>query len=160
VTTTTAPEPYPPTAFYFRVDFGDGALRGQDGSFQEVSGIGAELRLEEVAEGGENRFVHRLPLPPRYTNLVLRRGLVPGGSPLAAWAAATIGSALTKPIKPSFLRVSLLDEDGGPRVCWKFINAFPVKVELAALNAMEGRIAIETLELAYNYFERVDPGRR
>jgi phage tail-like protein len=50
---------YPLPAFYFKVSL-DGIM-GNGTSFQEVRGIGSELHTEEAAEGGENRFVHRLP---------------------------------------------------------------------------------------------------
>ena len=62
-------EYYPPGAFYFSVQvLGSGTalsvLTGIDASFQEASGIQAEFGVEEVTEGGENRFVHRLPRAP------------------------------------------------------------------------------------------------
>ena len=54
------PKPeYPTTAFCFKVAFAGSTEVDQ--AFQEVRGIGADLETEEVAEGGENRFTHRLP---------------------------------------------------------------------------------------------------
>ena len=32
------------------------------------------MEIETVVEGGENRFVHRLPKPVKHPNLVLKRG--------------------------------------------------------------------------------------
>jgi hypothetical protein len=68
---------YPLPAFYFKVITG---LRlGADTSFQEVRGIGSEIETEEVVEGGENRFVHRLPKAVKHPQLELKRaGLPPG----------------------------------------------------------------------------------
>ena len=51
---------YPPSAFYFKVVFG-ATLGMTDTSFQDVSGISTEVTTEDVIEGGENRFVHKLP---------------------------------------------------------------------------------------------------
>ena len=67
---------YPPVGFHFRVEFIlDGTVES-DTRFQEVSGLSAELGTEEVVEGGENRFSHRLPTRAKYSNLTLKRGLL------------------------------------------------------------------------------------
>ncbi len=60
---------YPPSAFSFTVMVaGTGTalqLGGMaDGSFQEASGLEAKIETEPVSEGGENGFVHQLPLRP------------------------------------------------------------------------------------------------
>ena len=39
-------------------------------------------------------------------------------------------------------------------VSWAFHNAYPVNVKVSDLNSTENKYAIETLELAYDYFER------
>ena len=65
---------YPPSAFYFKVVFGT-TLGLTDTSFQEVSGIGAEVEVETVSEGGENRYQHKLPKGIKHPNLELKRGI-------------------------------------------------------------------------------------
>ena len=65
-----------PSAFCFVVCFGTDAT-DVDASFQEVGGIGAELEIEAVQEGGENRYVHQLPKGVKHLRLTLKRGLVP-----------------------------------------------------------------------------------
>ena len=45
------------------------------GGFSECSGLDLELEVEEYAEGGENRFVHKLPGRRKQSDLVLKRGL-------------------------------------------------------------------------------------
>jgi phage tail-like protein len=151
---------YPPGAFYFSVQVLGSATpltlpTDIDASFQEVSGIQAELQVEEVVEGGENRFVHHLPRQGKYPNLSLKRGVVTRSSFLAEWAGLTIGSRLTLPIVTQNLLVTLLGEEGVPLVAWAFVNAYPVKWDVAALDAQDNKILTETLELSYNYFERM-----
>lgn len=158
-----ADEYYPPGAFYFTVTIlGSGTalsvLTDIDASFQEVTGIQAEFGVEEVAEGGENRFVHRLPLPAKYPNLVLKRGVVTKDSFLAEWFGQTVGSGLSLPILTQNLLVTLLSPDGLPAIVWLFVNAWPVRWEVGALDAQRNEILVETLELAYNYFERFNFG--
>ena len=72
---------YPPPAFYFNLTvIGSAtalfAMTMIDASCQEVTGIQAEFEFETVVEGGENRFVHRLPRYTKFPNLVLKRGIV------------------------------------------------------------------------------------
>jgi phage tail-like protein len=49
-----------------------------DAIFQEVSGISTEMLLNELREGGENRFGHRLSKQTKHPNLVFKRGIVKG----------------------------------------------------------------------------------
>lgn len=155
---------YPPAAFYFTVKLlaapsSAPPQTDPDASFQEVSGIRQEFGIEEVAEGGENRFVYRLPQRGKYPNLVLKRGIVAKGSYLSDWVAETISSGLAVPIKTQNLQVTLLNQTGSPIIAWSFVNAYPVRWEAAALSSQDNKVLIETLELAYNYFERVVPHR-
>lgn len=150
---------YPPPAFHFSVAVLGSASAlaavAGDGSFQEVSGIRAELDTEEVVEGGENRFVHRLPRPAKYSNLVLKRGVVLGDSFLAEWVGQTVGSGLSLPIVPQNLLVTLLDGEGSPSVVWAFVNAWPVRWETGPLDSMDNKVLTESLEFTYNYFDRL-----
>src|ERR1700694_4444117 len=133
---------YPPVAFHFGV-----SLLGEndtpigtpnDASFQEVSGIRVEFGNEEVAEGGQNQFVDRLPAP----------------APFADWVSRTLASYLAKPIELRNLMVTLKNEIEKPLITWTFTNAYPVRWEVSPMNAMESAVFTETMELAYHYFER------
>lgn len=170
-----AEEYYPLGAFYFSVKVLDPVTLGSltadlatgnfgsiltdvDASFQEVSGLESQFNVEEVAEGGENRFVHRLPRNTKYSNLVLKRGAVDKLSFLAEWFGQTIGSSLTLPIVPLNVLVLLLNADGWPVVTWFFVNAYPVRWELGPLDSLDNKILTERLELSYNYFQRLNVG--
>ena len=153
---------YPLPAFYFTLRVlekpGIEVARAEiDASFQEISGIEAEFETESVVEGGENRFVHRLPKQPRYQNLVLKRGVTTTESFLSEWIGETLNSNLASPIRPHDLIVMLLNENGGPVMTWTFANAYPVKYSVSPLNSQENKILIETLELAYSSFKRDVP---
>jgi phage tail-like protein len=154
---------YPPPGFRFRVTvIGAGAamaeVTGVDASFREISGIESRFDTEEVAEGGENRFVHRLPRPARYSDLVLRRGVVSRASFFAEWVAGTLGASLSLPIVTQNLMVSLLNEEGWPLVAWAFVNAWPLRWEVASLDSLSNEVLTETMEFTYNYFERFNLG--
>jgi phage tail-like protein len=143
---------YPPVSFYFQVSF-EGSSGKNDSSFKEVSGINVEMGLEEIAEGGVNGYKHRVPTTAKYTNLVLKRGLVPKNSAIAKWCMATLGGNFEEAIETKTVIVKLLDENSKPLKSWNFVNAWPVKWALSDLNSMNNEIAVETLELAFSYFE-------
>lgn len=53
------------------------------------------------------------------------------------------------------ITVSIMKDDKHPLASWKFENAYPIKLEIGDLDAKKGEIVIETLELAYQYSQRV-----
>lgn len=113
--------------------------------FQRVSGLSAEVNLKTVDEGGQNLYSHRLPERINYGNLVLERGMVVG-SPLNIEFNVTM--SLFK-FYPSNVLVTLFNEDKVPLAAWLFIKAYPVKWSTSDLDAKEGAVLIDTMELAY-----------
>ena len=154
---------YPSVGFHFLVRFegiGDGVNLGPvsvstadiDTRWTEVSGLNVELTTEELVEGGENRFVHKLPQRSKFPNLVLKRGFFSSlPSPLIKWAEDAIHNFN---IKPCHVQVMLLDEMHMPAKIWGFKNAYPVKLSMGDLKATENGFLIESIELTYQYFKR------
>jgi phage tail-like protein len=147
------PTYYPPVGFHFRVEFGFLPQETNDSLFQEVSGISAEVGLEELQEGGENRFAHRLPTKAKYSNLILKRGLFIN-SELIDWVRNAIENiSATDVYKPTTVNVTLLNEEGEPlKGTYSFINAWPIKWSVSDFKAMGNAMVVESLELTYNYF--------
>jgi phage tail-like protein len=137
-----------PIGFYFKLTFKD-----QDIAFLEVSGISKEFSIEEVASGGENQFKYRLPTVSSSENLVLRRAIVPPDSLLVNWYESCINQGLSSPIQPENVTLSLVNANDQTIMLWTFHNAYPVKYDVSDLNTQENAIIIESLELAYTYFE-------
>lgn len=144
---------YPPVSFFFEVTIA-GVKTSADSGFLEADGLNAEREIESIKEGGENRFVHRLPGRMKYDNLVLKRGLLVANSDLATWCKESLESDLGKPIKSKDIDVSLLDASGAPLMTWNFKSAWPVKWSVEGFNAMDNKIAVEKLEFAYSHFTR------
>lgn len=136
-----------PVGFYFKLSF-----NGEDAAFQEVSGISKEVSMEEVVCGGENRFKYRLPTVANSQNLVLKRALIPEGSPLIAWCSATLDEGYANPIVTKDVSVQLLNAKGQTCSMWTFRNAYPVKYSVSDLRSQENEIVVETIELAYTTF--------
>lgn len=137
-----------PVSFYFQLSFD-----GEDAAFQEVTGIAKEVSIEEVVCGGENRFKYRLPTVTTSQNLVLKRALTTNVSKLIDWCASSVDEGLCVRIKPRDVSVSLLDAKGEVCMMWTFHKAYPVKYSISDLKSQENGLVIESIELAYTYFE-------
>jgi phage tail-like protein len=144
------PNYYPPVSFHFRVDV-LGLSRGNDVRFSEVGGLSLEVLTEEVAEGGENRFVQKYPGRVKYSELLLKRGYLVK-SDVFGWITDCIER---DQIEPKNVDVMLLNEAHEPLVTWHVVNAFPTKWAVSDLNASANTVAVETLQFYYQYF-RVD----
>ncbi len=143
----------PPASFYFSLQFSN-AKFSADNAFQEAAGLSVEMEVEEIREGGQNMYKHRLPTGAKYGNLVLKRGFVSHGSKLAVWCEATTTTDFSRPIETYDVLLRLLDASGFALATWAFLDAYPVKWSLSDFRAQESALAIETLEFAYSMFRR------
>lgn len=138
-------EYYPPVGFHFEVKFS--GMEGEN-QFQSVSGLSVDLETEEISEGGENRFKHKLPVRAKYPNLVLKRGLLVN-SEFIQWCRDALENFVFSPVD---IMISLLDENHESLISWNVVHAYPVKWNVVDFNAEESKVVVETIELAYNYF--------
>jgi phage tail-like protein len=138
---------YPPWGFYYKVEF-DISKAKNDVRFQTVSGLAVEFDYENYKEGGENRFEHKLPIRTKYSDLVLKRGMLQD-SEVIKWCLEAFRD---RTFKPSDLIIILLNEKGEPLRSWKIAKAIPKKWSVSDFNSMENAIVVETLELTYQYF--------
>ena len=142
---------YPPWGFYYKVVFDIGK---EEVRFQNVSGLSVEYDMEEYKEGGENRFVHKLPVRTKYADLVLKRGMLTD-SQVIRWF---LDAFRDRQFTPTNISVMLLNEQANkqenpePLRTWNVVNAVPKKWLVSDFNATENSVVIETLELTYNYF--------
>ncbi|MEL6667559.1 MAG: phage tail protein [Bacteroidota bacterium] len=144
----------PPASFYFLATIDD---EEKPAAFQEVSGIMAKMEISEISEGGENRFVHRVPGRVRYDNLVLKRSMIQIHSAFYQWCYQSLNGSPSQRIEPKSLRVDLIDaqlENNKVLRRWVFENAYPTKWEVGQSSADEEQI-IESLEFAYTHFQQI-----
>lgn len=141
----------------------DGHFEKVVGSFQEVSGLSAEVDVEELVEGGNNGYVHKLPGRISWPNIVLKRGVVQADV-LFHWflAASEHGLASTDGATRSSgtltrwtASIALRDPAGGPVRSWDLQGAFPVRWTGPTLAATASDIAAEELEVAHHGFSSV-----
>ena len=141
---------YPPLNFHFQVHFEDLGNAG-DVQFQSVGGLSVQMQTETLKEGGENRFEHIMPVRTKYNDLVLKRGMLNTDSPVTKWIQEALDNFQ---FAPKNLTVFLYGEDRSqPLLVWKVTHAWPKSWKVDDLNAEQGKVLIETIELTYNYFK-------
>ncbi len=143
------PSYYPPVGFHFKVEvLGLQPPNDNDVRFSEVSGLTVEMSTEEVAEGGENRFVQKFPTRAKYQELVLKRGLLQN-SEIVKWIRQCLEDYQ---IKPKNIDIKLLNEEHQPLMTWHVVNAYPTKWTVSDFNATNNAVVIESLQFFYQYF--------
>lgn len=117
------------------------------GTFSACEGLNAEYEVEEIKEGGNNAFVHRLPGRLKYQNVKLTRGIDSDSGKLASWF-----SSLQDGVDMCTASITALD--GGRRrlASWSLRGVWPVKYTGPQLNATTNGVANEVLELAHHGF--------
>lgn len=147
---------YPPVSFFFQVSFeGAGLKDAVETRFQSVTGLTVDMETESLKEGGEHRFEYALPTRTKYSPLVLKRGLV-ADSKLVKWCMDAMLNFDIQPLNLLVILSHISDQKAKtvePLMTWKVINAWPKKWSVSDLDAEKSAIAIETLELNYQYFE-------
>lgn len=140
---------YQTVNFHFKVDFNFDAQDKTDIRFQSVTGLDSTLDTEPIKEGGENRFEHVLPVRRKFGPLTLKRGLLkPSDSKLTKWLKRAFDDEAVEPI--STVTISLLNEEHNALMHWTINNVWPRSWKIGELNAEQGAVLIETLELNYN----------
>jgi|KBSMisStaDraftv2_1062788.scaffolds.fasta_scaffold01805_9 phage tail-like protein len=145
---------YPLTGFHFAVVFEIFPQLPNDIGFQDVTGLSVSIDVDTdtYKEGGENRFVHRLPGRTKYSDLILKRGvsLVSG---IVAWCQDAIENFN---FQPTNLTISLLNEDHLPVNSWYVVNAIPIKYDISGINAEQSQVLIESITLRYEYYRMLN----
>lgn len=146
----TVADPY--TAFRFEVVLElDESISGVaspvcNAAFAECDGLEMTMEPKTFREGGNNaQPIHRIG-PTSYGQLTLRRGIT-DNLDLWTWfaAAATPGRVST-----AKGQVTLWDADGTPRLTFALTGCLPIKVRGPSLNAKDGQVAIEEMQLVYS----------
>lgn len=122
-----------------------------DGAFQECSGLEIEMDVQEYLEGGRNDGVIRRVGRAKYSNIVLKRGMLHESGKvngeLWRWLQSIVSGVRPVPRYDGVVEVMSV----GDRVVarWEFERGLPAKVVGPALNAKTGEIAIEELHIAH-----------
>ena len=137
---------YPLTGFHFTVKWSDD---DENVSFSEVSGLSVSTTAIEYREGANKEYTtFKMPGIKKYNKVTLKRGTMASDNGFFDW----FNSIANNTVERRDITISLLNEAHEPAVTWSLKNAFPVKYDAGSLNASDGKVVIESVELAYESF--------
>lgn len=114
-------------------------------AFAECDGLEMTHDVKTIRSGGDNSRSVRVPGVVNYSNLTLKRGMTDN---LDLWA--WFEDSIADPYLRANAEVVLLGEDGSSeRARFQLHRCLPAKLKAPSLNAKDGQIAIEELQLAY-----------
>ncbi len=132
------------TSIRFRVEIGGVGL----GLFSTCEGLGAEVKIESVEEGGQNAFVHKLPGRVSFPNIRVTRLVNSHSSAIAELFTLVNGD-------PASLRsgeIVALGPDGSSIASWVLQRIVLVKWQGPKFDVGSSGPATETLEFAHHGF--------
>lgn len=147
---------YPLSAFNFLVE-----LRIRDASalglasplcnaeFAECDGLEMTMEPKTLREGGNNTRQIHLAGPVSYSNLSLKRGM---SENLDLWRWFSLASGATRRGLKAQGTVIMRAADRTPKLRFLLSDCLPLKIKAAGLNAREGTVAIEEMQIAYSAF--------
>ncbi|HEY0366545.1 MAG TPA: phage tail protein [Pyrinomonadaceae bacterium] len=148
---------YPFTAFNFAVEIKvDGvAMQVVDAAFSECDGLDMSMEVKTIREGGNNGKQIRLTGPLTYGQVTMKRGMTAN---LELWDWFNL--MLTDQSLRADAEVVIFASDGQTeRARFQLSRCVPVKLKSPALNAKDGAVAIEELQLAYEKLTLKKPQR-
>jgi phage tail-like protein len=138
---------YPFTTFNFSIEINIPEISNQmcSAAFSECDGLEMTMEVKTIREGGNNGRQIRLTGPLNFGTLTLKRGMT-ANFDLWKW----FSKMLTTPNLRTDAHVVLLAADGATEQArFLLTSCLPIKLKAPALNAKDGAVAIEELQLAY-----------
>lgn len=125
------------------------------GVFREVFGLQVTVCVDEIVEGGQNGFVHKVPSRMTWPNLVFRRGLTQSDA-LFTWMSKSSGEGFAgneNKLTRSTGAVTALDSVGGRLRSWEFHSVFAVRWKGPDFSVGLNQALEEELEVAHHGFK-------
>ena len=129
------------TATKFSVEM-DGLLVA---SFKECNGLGGEIEVEQVSEGGLNGYQHQLPGRVTWGNVTLSAGILSATSIWSWFHDVSMGE-----IERRNVSIVMHLQMGFEAMRWNLEKAYPVSYEGPSFTAGSTDALVHSLELAHH----------
>jgi phage tail-like protein len=141
----------PFVAFNFSVEISvDGGPPLCDAAFAECDGLELNQELKTIREGGNNGRQIRMAGPVTYGVLTLKRGIT-DVSDLWDWFERSVADpSLTADAEVTIRSADALSDNAS----WTLGGCRPLKLKAPPLNAKDGVVAVEELQVAYETLTR------
>jgi phage tail-like protein len=148
---------YPFTNFNFAVEIAVPEISSAvcKASFAECDGLEMSMDVKTIREGGNNTRQVRFTGPTNYGTLTLKRGMTSDDFDLWKW----FNAVQRNPTLRASAEVVLFAPDGQTeRARFVLDRCLPVKLKAPSLNAKDGAVALEELQIAYESLSLKEPG--
>jgi phage tail-like protein len=115
------------------------------GAWTKCDGLTFEYDIQEMKEGGNNGYSHRVPGRIKLVNLKLTRPIDKDTQKTLDWLAS-----VARDPQRSTAEVEVLDSGGETVMTWRLQGVFPVKWSGPTLDTGQNQVALEVLELIHN----------
>jgi phage tail-like protein len=146
---------YPFTAYNFAVEIEVPGVMTQvcEGAFSECDGLEMTMDVKTIREGGNNTQQFRLTGAVNYGTLTLKRGMT-SNFDLWKWFA-TLYEPNKGGVRGTTKVVMFAEDHQTERARFVLTGCLPVKLKAPPLNAKDGMVAIEELQVAYETMQFV-----
>jgi phage tail-like protein len=130
------------------------------GVFREVSGLQVTVDVQDLAEGGQNSFTHKLPSRMSWPNITFKRGLTQSDA-LFDWLQESSGEGFAGNNNALARRtgaVTVLDYEGNRLRSYDLIDVFPVRWKGPDFSIGNTAPLEEELEIAHHGFRSSTKG--
>ena len=121
------------------------------GAFTEFQLPTLTLETQEIKEGGQNLYVHKLPVRTTPGTVSLKHGIL-YGSELFAWYMQAMNGDMKNAAREVAVGMFDISEDPQLVLIWGFFGAYPIKWSGPTLKSDDRAVAIETIEFVYHGF--------
>jgi len=146
-------EPSTPSRFLFEVD------GVEIGIFASVSGLAVSSTTEDITEGGQNGFVHKLPGRFSWPNIVFKRGMTQADA-LFNWMQKTSGdgfAANNNAVTRTTGAITAIASNGDRIRSWNLEAVLPVRWKGPDFDVGTSAVLSEELEICHHGFRSVTP---
>ncbi|HEY0022146.1 MAG TPA: phage tail protein [Longimicrobium sp.] len=142
------PAAHPFTAFNFAVEIQVPGMSGKlaNAAFSECDGLEMSMEPKTIREGGRNSGPVHMAGPVSYGQLTLKRGMTAN---MDLWRWFERVSAADNAGARGTVDVLMLGADRRQQLHFRLGGCLPTKLKASALNAKDGQIAIEEMQVAY-----------
>ncbi len=146
-------EPTLPSRFLFEVD------GVEIGLFAAVRGLMVSSQTEDLVEGGQNGYTHKLPGRLEWPNITFSRGLTKADA-LFDWMNKTAGEGYAaggNKLTRATGAITAISSDGQRLRSWSLDAVFPVRWKGPDFDVDSETPLTEELEIAHHGFRSSDP---
>lgn len=129
------------------------------GVFRSVTGLEVTVETQDIPEGGQNGFVHKMPGRMTWPHLVFRRGVTESNA-VFEWLTKSSGEGFAagqNRLTRSTGAVTAIADDGTRLRSWEFIDVFPIRWKGPEFSMDSQTLLEEELEVAHHGFRASTP---